>query len=211
MSFEGLYGFPRNTDVPETEVPDGCPQDGGSRQKSPRRTTRADWHRECPWDGRSRWVGPLSWLSVSGTSMCAICLGLTFGDGCHRRMSLRRVTKTEGHDGYNRQMSPRPKDGGKVCVCLCVSTCVFYCLSVCLSVCRSVGRSVFYCDVVYIMSFDLIQSISLLSCYLFTFSSSSFSSSSNSFLRWPQSSWWLLLHFRRCSQSPHFSSGHKSL
>ena len=46
---------------------------------------------------------------------------------------------------------------------MCV--CVFYCLSVC----RSVGRSVFYCDVVYIMSSDLIQSISLLSCYLFTF------------------------------------------
>ena len=58
-------------------------------------------------------------------------------------------------------------------MCLCVSTCVFYCLSVCLSVCRWVGRSVFYCDVVYIMSFDFIQSISLLSCYLFTSSSSS--------------------------------------
>ena len=65
-----------------------------------------------------------------------------------------------------------------MCVCLCVSTCVFYCLSVCLSVCRWVGRSVFYCDVVYIMSFDFIQSISLLSCYLFTSSSSSSSSSS---------------------------------
>ena len=32
-------------DFPETEVPDGCPRDGGSRRKSPRRTTRADWHR----------------------------------------------------------------------------------------------------------------------------------------------------------------------
>ena len=54
-------------------------------------------------------------------------------------MSLRRMTETEVHDGCNRQMSPRPKDGGKVCVCLCVSACVFYCLSVCLSVGGLVG------------------------------------------------------------------------
>ncbi len=188
------------TDVPETEDPDGCPRDGGSRRMSPRRRIQTDVpETEDPdrslrdgrpgrtgtenvpeMEGQDGWAHP-SWLSVSGTSMCAICLGLTFGDGCHRRMSLRRMTETEGHDGCNRQMSPRPKDGGKVCVCLCVSTCVFYCLSVCLSVCRWVGRSVFYCDVVYIMSFDFIQSISLLSCYLFT-------SSSSSLLRWPQSS-----------------------
>ena len=71
-----------------------------------------------------------------------------------------------------------------MCVCVCLRVC--FSLSVCLSVCRWVGRSVFYCDVVYIMSFDFIQSISLLSCYLFTSSSSS--SSSSSLLRWPQSS-----------------------
>ena len=33
------------TDVPETEDPDGCPRDGGSRRKYTRRTTRVDWHR----------------------------------------------------------------------------------------------------------------------------------------------------------------------
>ena len=41
-------GCPRDsvqTDVPDTKVPDGCPRDVGSRRKSPRRTTRADWHR----------------------------------------------------------------------------------------------------------------------------------------------------------------------
>ena len=32
------------TDAPKTEDPDRCPRDGGSRRKSPRRTTRADWH-----------------------------------------------------------------------------------------------------------------------------------------------------------------------
>ena len=32
----------------------------------------------------------------------------------------------------------------------------------------------------------------------------------SSFLRCPQSCWWLFWHFRWCSQSPHFSSGHKS-
>ena len=199
------------TDVPETEDPDGCPRDGGSRQKSPRRTTRADWHRECPWDGRSRWVGPsILAFRLRDIHVCHLPWPYVW-----RRMSQTDVPETDDRDGGLGRMqqteSPRPKDGGKVCVCFCVSTCVFYCLSVCLSVCRWVGRSVFYCDVVYIMSFDLIQFISFLSCYLFTFSSSSFSSSSNSFLRWPQSSWWLLLHFRRCSQSPHISSGHKSL
>ena len=49
-----------------------------------------------------------------------------------------------------------------MCVFVCVYVCVL--LSVCVSLClRWVGRSVFYCDVVYIMSFDFIQSISLLS------------------------------------------------
>ena len=38
-----------------------------------------------------------------------------------------------------------------------------------------------------------------------------FSSSSSSFLGCPESCWWLVWHFRWCSQSPHFSSGHKSL
>ena len=33
----------------------------------------------------------------------------------------------------------------------------------------------------------------------------------SSFLGCPQSCWWLFWHFRWCSQSPHFSSGHKSL
>ena len=37
------------------------------------------------------------------------------------------------------------------------------------------------------------------------------SSSSSSFLRCPQTCWWLFRHFRWCSQSLHFSSGHKSL
>ena len=119
------------TDVPETEDPDGCPRDGGSRRMSPRRRIQTDVpetedpDRSLP-DGRpgrtgteivpemegpDGWAQP-SWLSISGTSMCAICLGLTFGDGCHRRMSLRRMIETEGHDGCNRQRSPRPKDGG---------------------------------------------------------------------------------------------------
>ena len=35
--------------------------------------------------------------------------------------------------------------------------------------------------------------------------------SSSSFLRCPQTRWWLFRHFRWCSQSLHFSSGHKSL
>ena len=71
--------------------------------------------------------------------------------------------------------------------------CVCVCVHVCVTVCRSVGLSVLYCDVVYIMTFYLIQSISLVSCYLFTSSSSSSSSysssssSSSSFLRCPQS------------------------
>ena len=30
------------TDVPETEVPDGCPQDGGSRRMFPRRRIQTD-------------------------------------------------------------------------------------------------------------------------------------------------------------------------
>ena len=33
------------TDVPETVDPDRSPRDGGSRQKSPRRMTRANWDR----------------------------------------------------------------------------------------------------------------------------------------------------------------------
>ena len=33
---------------------------------------------------------------------------------------------------------------------------------------------------------------------------------SSSFLECPQSCWWVFWHFRWCSQSPHFSSGHKS-
>ena len=33
---------------------------------------------------------------------------------------------------------------------------------------------------------------------------------SSSFLECPQSCWWLFWHFRWCSQSPHFSSEHKS-
>ena len=35
--------------------------------------------------------------------------------------------------------------------------------------------------------------------------------SSSSSLGCPQSCWWLFWHFWWCSQSPHFSSGHKSL
>ena len=34
--------------------------------------------------------------------------------------------------------------------------------------------------------------------------------SSSSFLKCPQSCWYLFWHFRWCSRSPHFSSGHKS-
>ena len=30
------------SDVPETEVPDGCPRDGGSRRMSPRRMIQTD-------------------------------------------------------------------------------------------------------------------------------------------------------------------------
>ena len=30
------------TDIPETEVPDGCPRDGGFRRMSPRRRFQAD-------------------------------------------------------------------------------------------------------------------------------------------------------------------------
>ena len=30
------------TDVPETEVPDGCPRDGGFRRMSPRRRFQTD-------------------------------------------------------------------------------------------------------------------------------------------------------------------------
>ena len=44
MKIRGL-DLKGETGVLETEDPDGCPRDGGSRQKSPRWTTRADWHR----------------------------------------------------------------------------------------------------------------------------------------------------------------------
>ena len=77
-------------------------------------------------------------------------------------MSLRRMTETEGHDGCHRKMSPRAKIKTKVrcvSVCLCVSVYLSICLPACLPACLSVCLSVFYCDVVYIMSFDLIQSV----------------------------------------------------
>ena len=45
------------TDVPETEDPDGCPRDGGSRRISPRRRIQTDVPETedpdgCPRDGR---------------------------------------------------------------------------------------------------------------------------------------------------------------
>ena len=60
-----------------------------------------------------------------------------------------------------------------VCACACVRVCVFVCLSVCMydclpvSLCVSlcVSLSAFYCDVMFIVFLDLIQSICLLSCY----------------------------------------------
>ena len=45
-----------HTDVPETEVPDGCPRDGGSRRMFPRRRIQTDVPEMevpdgCPRDG----------------------------------------------------------------------------------------------------------------------------------------------------------------
>ena len=75
-----------------------------------------------------------------------------------RRRIQTDVPETDDRDGGPRRMpqtdvpTTEDQDGGKV---------LYVSLSVCLSV--------FYCDVVYMMSFDFIQCISLLSCYLFTF------------------------------------------
>ena len=144
MSFEGLYGFPRNTDVPETEVPDGCPQDGGSRQKSPRRTTGADWHRRMSLKRKVKTDEPAVLAFLSQTSMCAICLGLTF----RRRMSQADVPETDDRDGGPRRMpqtdvpKSQDQDEGKVrvcvSVCLCLSVYMPACLPACMSVCLSV-------------------------------------------------------------------------
>ena len=128
------------TDVPETEVPDGCPQDGGSRRMSQRRRIQTDVSETDDQGGlaqrmslrrRSRWVGPsILAFRLRDIHVCHLPWPYVW-----RRMSQTDVPETDDRDGGPRrmqhQMSPRLKDGGKVCVCLCVSTCVFYCLSVC--------------------------------------------------------------------------------
>ena len=128
---------------------------------------------ECQ-DGWARRLG----LSSQGHSCVPSALVLRFGDGCHRRMPLRRMMETEGRDRCHRQMSQTPKVKTEemsacvcACVCVCMRACVRACVCVCLfaSVSLSLCLSVFYCDVMFIMFLDLIQSMCLLSCYLFTF------------------------------------------
>ena len=107
------------TDAPKTEDPDGCPRDGGSRRMSLRRRIQTDAPEteapdgsprdgrpgrtgtyECPWDGRSRRMSPPSWLFFSQTTMCAICLGLTFT----RWMPQTDVPETDDREGGPRRM-----------------------------------------------------------------------------------------------------------
>ena len=146
------------TDVPETEDPDGCPRDGGSRRMSPRRRIQTEVSEKDDQgglaqtkvpetEGQDGWARHLGFPS-QGHPCVPSAVALHFGDGCHRRMSLRRMTETEGHDGCHRQMSPRPKVktevrcvSVRVCVCglggVCLSVCLCPCVyvSVCVSLC----------------------------------------------------------------------------
>ena len=88
------------TDVPETEDPDRSLPDG--------RPGRTGTYNVPETDGQDGWAHHLGFPS-QGHPCVPSALALRFGDGCHRRMSLRRMTETEGHDGCHRQMSPRPK------------------------------------------------------------------------------------------------------
>ena len=100
-------------DVPETEDPDGCPRDGGSRRMSPRRRYQTDVPETedpdgSPRDGRPGRTGTENVPETEGQDGWARHLGfpsqghpcvpsalaLRFGDGCHRRMSLRQMTET---------------------------------------------------------------------------------------------------------------------
>ena len=114
------------TDVPETDDPDGSPRDGRPGQTGTENVPQT----EC----QDRWAHYLGFPS-EGHACVPSALALRFGDGCHRRMSLRRMTETEGHDGCHTQMSPGAKIKTEVrCVCLCVYVCVCVCVCVCLSV-----------------------------------------------------------------------------
>ena len=69
-------------------------------------------------------------------------LALRFGDGCHRRMSLRRMTETEGHDGCQTDVpETEDQDGGELCVCVrvrvrvCACARVRVCVCACLCMC----------------------------------------------------------------------------
>ena len=112
------------TDVPETEGPDGCCLDGGPRRMSPRRRIQTEVPETedpdgSPRDGRpgrtgtenvpqtecqDGWAHYLGFPS-EGHACVPSALVLRFGDGCHRRMSLRRTTRADWH----RRMSLRRK------------------------------------------------------------------------------------------------------
>ena len=89
------------TDVPETEDPDGCPRDGGSRRKSPRRTTRADGHKRMFLRRKVKTDG----LAVMAFLLMNIHV-------CHLPwpyVSETDVPETDDRDGGSRRMSLRPK------------------------------------------------------------------------------------------------------
>ena len=98
------------TDVRETEDPDGCTRDGGSRRKSPTRTTRVDWHRRMFLRRK---------VKTDGLAVMAFLLlnihGLTF----RRRMSQTDVPETDDRDGGPRRMpetdvpETEDQDGGE--------------------------------------------------------------------------------------------------
>ena len=97
------------TDVPETEDPDGCPRDGGSRRMSQRRTTRADCHRRMFLRRKVKTDEPavmsfllrnihachLPWPYVSETDVPET----DDRDGGPRRMPETDVPETEDQDG----------------------------------------------------------------------------------------------------------------
>ena len=91
---------------------DGSPRDG--------RPGRTGTENVPEMEGEDGWVHYLGFPS-EGHPCVPSALALRVGDGCHGRMSLRRMTATEGHAGCHRQMSPRPKVKTEVmCVCVCV-------------------------------------------------------------------------------------------
>ena len=104
--------FPRlriQTDVPETEDPDGCTRDGGSRRMSPRRRIQTEVSETDDQGGLAQRMS-LRWkVKMGGPTILAFRLRDIHV--CHlpwpyvwRRMSQTDVPETDDRDGGPRRM-----------------------------------------------------------------------------------------------------------